>query len=192
MWLCKCECGKQKSVLGSSLRSGHTKSCGCLINEWRKNRPRAFSRREINKRYRVRNAEKERLYRLKNSARIVARVREWRKNNPERYKELQAKSQKKNYANRKEKRLSQFREWYARNRTYCVERAVEWGKRNPDRKRDLINASQARGRAELRNSYIKRLILETTGMRASDIPAPLIEAKRVHLKVVRLLKEMQS
>lgn len=28
-WLCKCDCGKQIVVLGASLRSGNTKSCGC-------------------------------------------------------------------------------------------------------------------------------------------------------------------
>ena len=28
-WLCQCECGKEKVVLGSSLTSGNTKSCGC-------------------------------------------------------------------------------------------------------------------------------------------------------------------
>lgn len=32
-YLCKCECGKETIVLGSSLRSGHTKSCGCLQRE---------------------------------------------------------------------------------------------------------------------------------------------------------------
>lgn len=30
MWLCKCDCGNQKIVLGLSLRSKKTKSCGCL------------------------------------------------------------------------------------------------------------------------------------------------------------------
>lgn len=29
-WLCKCECGNEKTVTGSSLTSGNTKSCGCL------------------------------------------------------------------------------------------------------------------------------------------------------------------
>ena len=29
-WLCKCECGNEAVVSGDSLRSGHTKSCGCL------------------------------------------------------------------------------------------------------------------------------------------------------------------
>jgi hypothetical protein len=29
-WLCQCDCGKTTEVLGSSLRLGHTRSCGCL------------------------------------------------------------------------------------------------------------------------------------------------------------------
>ena len=29
-WLCKCECGTEKTVKGSNLTSGNTKSCGCL------------------------------------------------------------------------------------------------------------------------------------------------------------------
>jgi len=33
MWLCKCECGNTKVVLGSNLRLGHTRSCGCLAKE---------------------------------------------------------------------------------------------------------------------------------------------------------------
>ena len=32
-WLCNCDCGNTKVVLGSLLRNGHTKSCGCLHNE---------------------------------------------------------------------------------------------------------------------------------------------------------------
>ena len=29
-WLCKCDCGREKVVLGNSLIRGDTKSCGCL------------------------------------------------------------------------------------------------------------------------------------------------------------------
>lgn len=47
-WQCACDCGKQTNVRGSSLRSGLTKSCGCIrsehgremfamFHEWRRN-----------------------------------------------------------------------------------------------------------------------------------------------------------
>ena len=32
-WLCECKCGKKIEVLGKSLRSGNTKSCGCYQRE---------------------------------------------------------------------------------------------------------------------------------------------------------------
>lgn len=32
-WLCKCDCGNTKMALSSELRSGKTKSCGCLKHE---------------------------------------------------------------------------------------------------------------------------------------------------------------
>lgn len=30
MWLCRCECGTEKIITGAGLRSGSSKSCGCL------------------------------------------------------------------------------------------------------------------------------------------------------------------
>lgn len=32
-WLCECECGTQKIILGKDLRSGRIQSCGCLNRE---------------------------------------------------------------------------------------------------------------------------------------------------------------
>lgn len=32
-WLCKCDCGNCKVIYKSSLVSGNTQSCGCLMNE---------------------------------------------------------------------------------------------------------------------------------------------------------------
>lgn len=29
-WVCRCECGNETIVIGGSLRTGNTKSCGCL------------------------------------------------------------------------------------------------------------------------------------------------------------------
>jgi hypothetical protein len=32
-WLCQCICGNKTTIIGSDLRSGNTKSCGCLRKE---------------------------------------------------------------------------------------------------------------------------------------------------------------
>ena len=32
-WICRCDCGNQKSIASAKLRSGNTKSCGCLRSE---------------------------------------------------------------------------------------------------------------------------------------------------------------
>ena len=34
-WLCKCECGNEKTVIGGSLTSGNTKSCGCITKPFK-------------------------------------------------------------------------------------------------------------------------------------------------------------
>lgn len=33
MWLCACDCGKKITAGGQNLRSGNTKSCGCITRE---------------------------------------------------------------------------------------------------------------------------------------------------------------
>lgn len=33
LWLCRCDCGVEKEVVGGNLNSGWTKSCGCLTSE---------------------------------------------------------------------------------------------------------------------------------------------------------------
>lgn len=33
-WLCQCDCGTRKVVVGQSLRRGHSNSCGCAHKEW--------------------------------------------------------------------------------------------------------------------------------------------------------------
>lgn len=33
LWRCRCDCGAETTVLSGALRSGHTKSCGCLQPE---------------------------------------------------------------------------------------------------------------------------------------------------------------
>lgn len=32
-WLCRCDCGNIRTIVGHALRSGHTNSCGCIASE---------------------------------------------------------------------------------------------------------------------------------------------------------------
>jgi len=36
-WKCLCDCGNETIVLATNLRSGNTKSCGCILSKYRKN-----------------------------------------------------------------------------------------------------------------------------------------------------------
>lgn len=33
-WVCLCDCSAEFTAIGSNLRKGHTRSCGCLAKEW--------------------------------------------------------------------------------------------------------------------------------------------------------------
>jgi len=39
-WICECECGSSKEIMGKSLRNGRTQSCGCFHDECSRERPR--------------------------------------------------------------------------------------------------------------------------------------------------------
>jgi hypothetical protein len=43
-WLCECECGIQRDISTSSLKSGNTKSCGCLQKEFACTKLKAYNR----------------------------------------------------------------------------------------------------------------------------------------------------
>lgn len=47
-WLCKCDCGKERIVVGEYLVGGHAKSCGCL-NKWRGRKINDLSGKRFNK-----------------------------------------------------------------------------------------------------------------------------------------------
>jgi hypothetical protein len=46
-------------------------------------------------------------------------------------------------------------------------------------------------RKKLNNSYLKNLIMNKNNLKAKDIPQELIEIKRLHIKLIRKIKEIK-
>ena len=61
LWLCKCECGNETVLETGHIKSGHTRSCGCILHEIRKERKALLARysKTVNIKH---NGCKERLY----------------------------------------------------------------------------------------------------------------------------------
>ena len=60
--------------------------------------------------------------------------------------------------------------------------------RNLEKERERSQVNNKRNRAELANTYICQLLRHGTGLKRKDIPAELIEAKRLQLQLKRLAK----
>lgn len=58
-WLCKCECGNTILATTTYLKSGHTKSCGCLNKENASNRLKKEKFKKARANYRANNFLKE-------------------------------------------------------------------------------------------------------------------------------------
>ena len=123
-----------------------------------------------------RQRESHRKWQEKNLEKENERKRKWRTDNPERAREIDRKARRK---------------WRAKNPEKMRELAHKWRAKNLERARELDRNLQHKWSAELSDSYVSNRLTERTTLRASDIPAELIEAKRVHIKTLRLLKEQK-
>lgn len=59
-WRCACDCGQETTVAGSKLKSGHTKSCGCL-QKYSNFKHGLTGTREIKRVYEKRRRDKEKI-----------------------------------------------------------------------------------------------------------------------------------
>jgi hypothetical protein len=60
-WKCICECGNVRNIDGASLKSGHSKSCGCLRKEGHRTLPHGVSEQRLLLYSYRRNAERRNL-----------------------------------------------------------------------------------------------------------------------------------
>ncbi len=134
--------------------------------------------------YRLANPEKYRLqqskyYTRKKQGKIRVRDRSasaqrdnankaaWKKSNPEKVAACAAR-------------------YYERNREKLKERNNLYRKSNPEKIKDA--KYDVRWRAKIPDGYVKYLLSKNSQVQ-SELPRTLIEAKRLHLKIQRLIKE---
>ena len=82
-----------------------------------------------------------------------------------------------------------YRQWYAANAESVKARAAEWAKSNPDKRRDVCRGNMARQRGKMTDAYVRRMLAQGIGLKAADIPQPLVEAQRELLNIKRYIRE---
>lgn len=82
-----------------------------------------------------------------------------------------------------------YRQWYAANADTIKARAAKWQKANPEKRRDVCRENMARQRQKLNDAYVRRMLAASVGLKAADIPKPLVEVQRELLKLKRYLRE---
>ena len=105
-------------------------------------------------------------------------------------------------------RLAYKKEWYQRNKEEVLRKQKAYYHANPDAqkernkayaitranyKKEWYQKNKHRVVARIRNlsdSYVLKRLTSGTSLTTSDIPHELIEVKRLHLQLLRLLKEV--
>jgi len=103
-------------------------------------------------------------------------------------KEKCAERVKRYFDANKERLLAARKVWVEK---FGREAAVRWRLNNPERLAASKKKRKQRERKQLKDQYIKKLLVKGTRLSQSDIPASLIDAKREQLKIMNLLKEFE-
>lgn len=64
-----------------------------------------------------------------------------------------------------------------------------WHEKNKQKYKEIQRNSKKRAKDGLLDRYVRDLLSQQIGIRRSDIPTNMVDAKRAHLKVVRLIRE---
>lgn len=85
--------------------------------------------------------------------------------------------------------LTRAKKKNASNKAKSSKRDYDIARRGLPQYREAYNKTAARYRDELSDWYIKRLLTSSCGLKPSEIPQQLIDLKRMHVKILRQLKE---
>ena len=132
-----------------------------------------------------------------------ARAKRWNREHPEKVREKARKRRARMTPDERAMAVQRRREWREANPEKVHAACHNWYLRNKDRKREQRRAwskrvdypkqHTARQRAELHDCYVLRVLTQGSSiLKPRCIPPLLVEAKRAHLKLRRLLKDAES
>lgn len=135
-------------------------------------------------------------YRRDNPDKVRQRAAAWRKANPEKVEAARAAWRARNIEKERDRTISRrgtrkvsSAAWRKTNPERVKASFAAWRKANIEKVRRTKKKEQAQHSSSLSDQYIKQQIYNRTGLRFAKICSELIEAKRLHLKVLRLIKE---
>ncbi len=148
------------------------------------------NRKSWNERNKERLNEVRRINRLKNieDERRKARERYWknREKVSERAKEYRARPHV------REKGIKASKEWYIKNKEWANESSLRWAQGNRERRREIVSNSARRSREELRETYVKAVIIQVNRSPRDEKSKGLINIKRKSLKYNRELDKLKK
>lgn len=145
-------------------------------------------RRKRQREYYLNNLEEMKVYAKQQRIKHKERIRKYKKEYHVKHREEILNKHKEYRLKNKEKISKARRKWYednkeiklARDKKYVEKNRVAHNRREKQQKKGY--------RETLHDLYIKSLIVGKSDLKYSDIPKELIEAKRQHLKIKRIIK----
>ena len=103
-------------------------------------------------------------------------------------RERSAKNRKARYEKNKEIENSRSKRWAEKNIISIRVRHKLYRKNH----KEQFRIYEARHVKELSDKYVKQRITRATGLPVNEISSKLVEAKRLHLQIIRKLKELRA
>lgn len=185
-WHCVCDCGAKRLVRAAVLCRGDAKSCGCIARE-RAQSNTAATKRRLEERHAAAVLLSEQGVKRCSKCGVLKSLSLF----------YPHKLCKNGVGACKDCCRAKSRDRARNDPAGNVRKATEWKKANPEKARAWNRSTSykashqrtyERGRDSLADWYIKSLFWREC-LPANEIPQPLINLKRQHLRLVRLVKE---
>lgn len=80
------------------------------------------------------------------------------------------------------------KKYYKNNKQHIKQKAIEWRKQNKEKYNKIAKKDEAKARQELKDRYIKRIIVATLNISTDQISQEMIDLKRTQIQLKRAIE----